>query len=140
MESLLTMVRLQGVLSHSGAQTMSHGSPPVESPQPLLSHVVSDDNVLWVVTMLALILDVLTTLYGLGRGLAELNPVVLALIPSFGPVGALLFLKMVVLCIAVVAWTVIPKAYRAAIPIGVAVPWGVAGLMNTQLILITLFG
>ncbi|KAB1198877.1 MULTISPECIES: DUF5658 family protein [Haloferax] len=119
---------------------MSHGSPPVETPKALLSHVVSDDNILWVVTMLALVLDVLTTLYGLGRGLAELNPVVLALIPSFGPVGALLILKLVVLAVALVAWTVLPNRYRAAIPIGVAVPWGVAGLMNTQLILITLFG
>ncbi|WP_416839644.1 DUF5658 family protein [Haloferax sp. DFSO52] len=119
---------------------MSHGPPPVETPRTVLAHVVSDDHVLWGVTMLALVLDVMTTLYGLGRGLAELNPVVLALIPSFGPVGALLFLKVLVLCIALVAWTVLPNKYRAAIPIGVAVPWGVAGLMNTQLILITLFG
>lgn len=134
------MVATQWTTSHADAPIMNHGSPPVETPQSLLSHVVSDDNVLWVVTMLALVLDVLTTLYGLGRGLAELNPVVLALIPSFGPVGALLFLKTVVLAVAVVAWVVLPNKYRAAIPIGVAVPWGVAGLMNTQLILITMFG
>ncbi|KTG07504.1 DUF5658 family protein [Haloferax profundi] len=119
---------------------MSHGIPQAETPRSVLSHVVSDDNVLWAVTMLALILDVVTTLYGLGRGLAELNPVVLAFIPSMGTVGALLFLKLVVLTVALVAWVVLPKRYRAAIPIGVAVPWGVAGLMNTQLILVTLFG
>lgn len=133
------LARLSGV-SHGDTPTMSHESPPAETPRTVLSHVASDDHVLWVVTMLALTLDVLTTLYGLGRGLSELNPVVLAFIPSMGPVGALLFLKTVVLVVAVVAWVILPKRYRGAIPIGVAVPWGVAGLMNTQLILVTLFG
>ncbi|ELK55698.1 MULTISPECIES: DUF5658 family protein [Haloferax] len=119
---------------------MSHELPLPETPRAALAHAVSDEHVLWTVTMLAFVLDVLTTLYGLGRGLAELNPVVLALIPVFGPVGALISLKLVVLAVAVVAWRVLPSRYRGAIPIGVAVPWGVAGLMNTQLILVTVFG
>ncbi|KAB1188505.1 MULTISPECIES: DUF5658 family protein [Haloferax] len=119
---------------------MSHGTPQVDTPSSTISHILTDDHILWVVTMLALVLDVLTTLYGLGRGLAELNPVVLAFIPTLGVVGSLLFLKVVVLTVALVAWVSLPKRYRAAIPIGVAVPWGIAGLMNTQLILVTLFG
>ncbi|AFK19221.2 MULTISPECIES: DUF5658 family protein [Haloferax] len=119
---------------------MSHEIPRAGMIQELLSDVVHGDHGLWLVTMLALVLDVLTTLYGLGQGLTELNPVVIKLIPSFGPVGSLLLLKLVVLAVALVAWEMLPTRYRAAIPISVAVPWGVAGLMNTQLILVTIFG
>ncbi|ELZ98978.1 hypothetical protein C440_01440 [Haloferax mucosum ATCC BAA-1512] len=116
---------------------MSHEIPRFRGFQATLSNAVSGDHALWGVTMLAFALDVLTTLYGLGQGLTELNPVVLALMPTLGAVGSLLFLKLVVVAVAVGAWTTLPARYRASIPIGVAVPWGVAGLMNVQLILAT---
>ena len=43
---------------------MSHELPLPETPRAALAHAVSDEHVLWTVTMLAFVLDVLTTLYG----------------------------------------------------------------------------
>ncbi|SEK71670.1 hypothetical protein [Haloferax larsenii] len=119
---------------------MSLETPRSESARTLFSRVVSDDSHLWLVTLLALVLDVATTMFGLSLGLSELNPVVLALMPQFGALGTLLLLKSVVLLISGTMWVFLPVRYRGAIPIGVAVPWGVAGLMNAQLILLTSVG
>ncbi|WP_396612701.1 DUF5658 family protein [Haloferax sp. S1W] len=118
---------------------MSLETPGPDALSTLLSRVVSDDTHLWAVTILAFLLDVVTTLFGLSQGLSELNPVVLALIPRFGALWTLLLLKSIVLLVAGLLWVVLPVRYRGAVPIGVAIPWTVAGLMNTQLILITLF-
>lgn len=103
------------------------------------SRFLRDDRRLWAVPLVALLLDVLTTLYGIEMGLTELNPVVLSLVPSFGLLGSLVLLKATVLGFALTAWVVLPLRYRAAIPFGIAIPWGIAGLLNAQLILVTAF-
>ncbi|WP_410764726.1 DUF5658 family protein [Haloferax sp. DFSO60] len=98
-----------------------------------------DDRRLWLVPLVALVLDVLTTLYGIEHGLAELNPVVLSLVPSLGILWTLLLLKALVLAVGVTMWRLLPLRHRAAVPLGVAIPWGIAGLLNAQLILSTVF-
>ncbi|MFC7203657.1 DUF5658 family protein [Haloferax namakaokahaiae] len=121
---------------------MSHETTraePTAQQRAERSRILRDDRRLWVVPLVALVLDVLTTVYGLQHGLTELNPVVLSLVPSLGILWTLLLLKAFVLAVGITMWRLLPLQHRAAVPLGVAVPWGIAGLLNAQLILSTVF-
>lgn len=76
---------------------------------------------LWIVVLLCYGLgDLLTTLVGLatGRG-AEAGPVAAELVAEFG-LPALVALKLTSLATFYLAWRLLPRPVRVAVPIGVA--------------------
>ena len=85
---------------------------------------------LWLMVVGALVLDVATTTYGLERGLSEANPIANRLFTYFDPLSAMLVLKGVVIAVGIVVWYVLPYRYRGFVPLGVALPWTVAGVFN----------
>jgi hypothetical protein len=92
------------------------------------------EHLLWLLVIATLVLDVATTTYGLQRGLSEANPLARRLFAQIGPLGAMLVLKGVVLAIGLVAWFSLPSRYRGFVPLGVALPWGVAGMFNLAML------
>jgi hypothetical protein len=95
----------------------------------------STDAWLWGVVVVALVLDVVLTYYGLGLGLQEGNPIARSFFSMLGVIEAMLLLKGSVMAMALVAWIALPRQYRAVVPIGVALPWLVASAINATLIL-----
>ncbi|WP_244531520.1 DUF5658 family protein [Halogranum amylolyticum] len=89
---------------------------------------------LWTLALLTLALDVVTTTYGLRLGLAEMNPLVNALLPTFGLFGTFSVLKGSALLVGVTAWWLMPSAFRGVVPLGLSLPWAVAGVSNTALL------
>lgn len=67
--------------------------------------------------------DVGLTLYGLGVGLVETNPLAAHLIGGAGPVTAMAALKGGALCVGVVAWVAMRADRRGLVPFGLALPW-----------------
>lgn len=99
------------------------------------SRLRSPDTWLWAFVVVALVLDVALTYYGLTVGLHESNPVARTLFSMYGVVESMLLLKGAVIAVALVAYTWLPERYRPIVPLGVATPWFVAGLINAGLIL-----
>lgn len=95
---------------------------------------------LWGLALGATVLDIVTTVVGLSVGLRESNPFAVGLMHSLGPLPAMILLKALVLSVGVVAWVTLPERYRAVIPLGLALPWLVAGFSNTALILFVVLG
>lgn len=94
----------------------------------------SVESVLWAVAVAAMLLDVGLTDYGLAMGLSEVNPLGRAALAAFGSAG-LLLAKLPVLALALVVWRILPDAERWAVPLGLALPWGLATLLNLSVIL-----
>lgn len=85
---------------------------------------------LWASVALSLLLDSLLTGYGLRQGLTEANPVVRTLVVAYGAPVALAATKGAVLAVGVAAWRVLPSGRRAVVPIGLAIPWWIAVVVN----------
>ncbi|MDX1746050.1 MAG: hypothetical protein R3324_08950 [Halobacteriales archaeon] len=98
-----------------------------------LNRARSVESVLWAVAVAAMLLDVGLTDYGLAMGLSEVNPLGRAALTAFGSTG-LLLAKLPVLALALVGWWVLPDAERWAVPLGLAVPWGLATLLNLSVL------
>ena len=110
---------------------------PVDPPTQLRERLTrgrSVESVLWTVAIAAMLLDVGLTDYGLAMGLSEVNPLGRAALTAFGSAG-LLLAKLPVLALALVSWRVLPDAERWAVPLGLAVPWGAATLLNLSVLL-----
>ena len=90
---------------------------------------------LWSLAVLVSVLDVATTTVGLEIGLVEANPVAEALMMGSSPLQVMVGLKLFVFGFGVAVWSRLPDAYRAAVPLGVAVPWALASVHNAVLIL-----
>lgn len=97
------------------------------------SHVDRRERALWLVTVCALLGDLLLTQYGLARGLTEGNPLVRQAVARGGLLSHGL-LKAAVLSAGVGAWAVLPERQRIAVPLGLAVPWSCAVLLNATLL------
>ncbi len=91
------------------------------------------ERLLWVLVVLSLIGDVVTTFVGLHLGLSESNPVARSVIHSYGLVG-MLALKGAAIAIGLICRPMLPKAYRAIVPAGLAAPWTVAVCINLYMI------
>ncbi len=96
---------------------------------------VDVERLLWVLVGLSLVGDVVTTFVGLHLGLSESNPVARSVIHSYGVVG-MLALKGGAIAIALVCRPMLPRAYRAVVPAGLALPWTVAVCINVYMIAI----
>jgi hypothetical protein len=90
---------------------------------------------LWGLVVLGLTLDVATTSYGIHIGLSEGNPLAREVMHLLSPLGAMVLLKAVVLSFGAGVWAVLPRRYRAIVPLGLAVPWLIAGLFNSVVVL-----
>jgi hypothetical protein len=99
------------------------------------SRLRSTDTWLWAFVVVALVLDVVLTYYGLAAGLEEGNPLARALFSMYGVVESMLMMKGVVIAVALVAYVSVPEKYQPVVPLGIALPWFVAGIINASLIL-----
>jgi hypothetical protein len=97
--------------------------------------VESVETWLWGLVAVSFALDVGLTYYGLGLGLHEANPIARSFFSMLGVIEAMLLLKGTVVAIALVAWVSMPRRYRPVVPLGVALPWLVASVINAGLIL-----
>jgi hypothetical protein len=86
------------------------------------------ERLVWGLAGLALLADLLTTLYGLRVGLAEANPLVRTAL-SVGPVG-FLGLKLVAVGVALACRPLLRADRRAVAPAALALVWGGAALAN----------
>lgn len=88
---------------------------------------------LWLVVLVAMLLDIATTAYGLSNGLVERNPFVRGALDTFG-LAVLPVLKLGAVALALAcrrAWPVCAHV----VPLGLAVPWSLAAGINLALIL-----
>ncbi|WP_049980600.1 hypothetical protein [Halolamina rubra] len=96
---------------------------------------------LWLVAVLAMVLDVALTGLGLSMGLAERNWIARAFIREFGLIGAGVLLKGFALAVGYAAWRLLPlltregERYRYLVPVGVAIPSWAAVAVNAATIL-----
>lgn len=110
-------------------------SASTQEQSALHSRVRSTNAWLWAFVVVALVFDVVLTYYGLAAGLQEGNPIARTLFSMFGVVESMLLMKGLVIAIALVAYVWVPKRYRPVVPLGVALPWFVASVINASLIL-----
>ena len=89
---------------------------------------------LWALAILTLVLDIVTTTYGLRVGLAEMNPFVNYLLPTFGLFGTFVVLKGTAFLVGVAAWWAMPSRLRGVVPLGLTLPWAIAVASNTTLL------
>ncbi|NKE35724.1 hypothetical protein GWG54_07805 [Natronococcus sp. JC468] len=87
------------------------------------------ERALWVLVVLSLVGDVVTTFVGLRIGLAESNPLARSVIYSHGLIG-MLGLKGAAVGVGLACRPLLPSAYRAIVPAGLALPWAVAVGIN----------
>jgi len=78
--------------------------------------------------------DLVTTVYGLGIGLREQNPFVLAVLSHYGVAG-LVGLKLVAVSWVAIIWHVLGRRYGVAAMGGLALPQGIAVTLNVLTIL-----
>lgn len=88
---------------------------------------------LWLVVVVAMLLDIVTTAYGLSNGLVERNPVVRRALDTFG-LAVLPVLKLAAVALGLACRRAWP-ACAYVVPVGLAVPWSVAVGVNLALIL-----
>lgn len=94
----------------------------------------SAESALWAVAVVVMLLDVGLTVYGLSLGLSEVNPLGRMAIAAFGSAG-LPLAKLPVFALALVGWWLLPAAERWVVPLGLAVPWGIAVVLNLSILL-----
>jgi hypothetical protein len=85
---------------------------------------------LWAAVVVGSVLDAALTVYGIGIGLTERNPVAAGLIASIGVVPAVALLKGAALAVAVGGWVLLPESVRGLVPAALAVPWLGAAAVN----------
>lgn len=98
---------------------------------------VQVEQMLWVFVIVGLIVDIATTMIGIHIGLNESNPAARSAIADYGLWG-LIFLKAFALFVGMVCRPLIDQVYRPIIPAGIAVPWIVAALINTYMIMLVI--
>jgi hypothetical protein len=91
---------------------------------------------MWLMVLATLVLDVHTTTVGLEQGFAESNPLLRAAFEMFG-VSILWQLKAVAAVIGLGCWTVLPRDERVLVPASLGLPWALAALSNTGLLVFT---
>lgn len=92
-------------------------------------------RLLWTLAVVAMVLDIALTGVGLSMGLREQNPVALAVIDSFGLVGAGVLLKGSAALLGYACWRVLPEGHRGIVPLGLAIPSWAAVVINSVTIL-----
>lgn len=92
------------------------------------------EAVLWGLVVFSMLADTLLTYYGIERGLTEGNPIARYGLEQFG-YWALGALKLFALGVGLAGRNLLPDGYTAVVPLGLAIPWTVASLINATLII-----
>ena len=117
----------------SGGEPMSSDGAYPRFELPLEISPVALERALWILVVLSLLGDVLTTFAGLRLGLVESNPVARSAIDGYGFLG-MFALKGLAIAIGLVCRPLLPAAYRSIVPAGLAVPWTIAVCINLYVI------
>lgn len=88
---------------------------------------------LWALVAVTLLGDIVLTRQGLTQGLTEGNPVVRTAIAD-GGIGMLGALKGVAVGLGLTTWLAMPEHERVVVPLGLALPWLGATLVNAALL------
>jgi len=88
---------------------------------------------LWFIVLAVMVADITLTIYGLGLGLIETNPIALFGINTVG-YAVLAYLKVPALLLGVVSCMVLSEQARRLTLIGLAMPWAAAVVVNFCLI------
>lgn len=91
------------------------------------------EEALWALVVGAMLADVLLTYYGLERGFTESNPVARLALERIG-YASLAVLKLVALAVGAAGRWALPPGYAVVVPLGLAIPWIIASLVNAALI------
>ncbi|ELY77085.1 DUF5658 family protein [Natrinema gari] len=91
------------------------------------------ERLLWMVVVLALAADIVTTFVGLHVGLSESNPAARGAIEGHGLAG-MLALKAFAVGVGLVCRRLLEREYRPIVPAGLAVPWLAAAVLNVYTI------
>jgi hypothetical protein len=117
--------------------TPSNGhAPTFGDPDPdgwvarLAVTATNAEGCLWSVVGATLLFDVALTALGLELGLSEANPVAATFVDRFGVLVALTGLKFGALCTGFVGWVAVSRRHRGLVPLGLALPWGAATIVN----------
>ncbi|WP_122089113.1 DUF5658 family protein [Halalkalicoccus subterraneus] len=92
------------------------------------------ETALWGVVLASMLADTVLTYHGIERGLIEGNPIARFGLERFGYV-ALGALKLFALGVGFLGRSVLPASYAAVVPLGLAIPWTIASLINAALLL-----
>ena len=92
------------------------------------------DVYLWMLVLTGMSLDIGLTVYGLEHGLIEQNPIAVFGMAIFG-YAVLAFLKVPALLLGLVGWAVLSVEWRRLNLVGLALPWILAILTNSWLLL-----
>lgn len=90
---------------------------------------------LWGIVVLSMVADTVLTYYGVERGLVEGNPIARYGLEQFG-YASLGALKLFALGVGLAGRAVLPAGYTAVVPLGLAIPWTIASLINVTLIVV----
>jgi hypothetical protein len=90
------------------------------------------ERALWTLVAVGLVADLLTTYYGLQLGLSESNPVARAAIEQFG-FSAMVGLKLFAVGVGLACRQLLPDRHVLLVPLGLAIPWLAASLVNLSL-------
>lgn len=99
----------------------------------LLDELAAVERELWLVVAVTLVVDVWLTHVGLQHGLHEGNPVMRAAIETFG-IAVLGLTKVGVLGLAGLTRWFLSDGRGVVVPLGLALPWGGAVLINAVLL------
>lgn len=96
---------------------------------------VIDERLLWSVVLCVFVLDLATTAFGLSVGLSELNPIAASLLATHG-IASLVVVKSAVLAVGVLCYSIVPDRHGILVPLGLALPWGLAVVVNSLAIVV----
>lgn len=100
----------------------------------LFDEIAAVERELWLVVVATLVVDVWLTHIGLQHGLHEGNPVMRAAIETFG-IAALGLTKVGVLGLAGLTRRQLSEQRGVVVPLGIALPWAGAVVINATLLL-----
>lgn len=92
------------------------------------------ERLLWGLVLIALGVDLASTLYGFHLGFTERNPLARGLVDAYGVAG-IVGLKVGALGLAVLLRSLVPAGYRGVVPLALAAPWWVAALSNAYVLI-----
>jgi hypothetical protein len=92
------------------------------------------ERIAWAVVAVTLVADIVLTFIGLSVGATEGNPVARYLMGVLGTLPAMAILKLLGLGLGIIGWQYLPAKARLVVPIGLAVPWGTASVMNVVIL------
>lgn len=113
---------------------VSADQSPSERLGPGTVRRYASDRLVWAVGVAAVLGDLLTTVYGLGIGLREQNPFVVAVLADYGVAG-LVGLKLLAVSWVAVVWFGLGRRYGVAAMAGLTLPQTVAVAINVVTIL-----